>query len=96
MHVFAVGKGVGLKGVPQPADSAAEVPEYAVDRDHILTDVSVYWFTSTAGSSANLYYESAHDPSAWAPKERSPVPTGVAVFTSSDWSVLQMSSAPTG
>ena len=65
-------------------DSAAELPEDAVDRDHILTDVSVYWFTSTAGSSANLYYESAHDPSAWAPKERSPVPTGVAVFTSLD------------
>ena len=65
-------------------DSAAELPEDAVDRDHILTNVSVYWFTSTAGSSANRYYESAHDPSAWTPKERSPVPTGVAVFTSSD------------
>ena len=65
-------------------DSAAELPEDAVDRDHILTNVSMYWFTSTAGSSANRYYESAHDPSAWTPKERSPVPTGVAVFTSSD------------
>ena len=40
--------------------------------------------TSTAGASANRYYESAHDPSAFGPKERSPVPTGVAVFTSQD------------
>jgi epoxide hydrolase len=65
-------------------DLAAELPEEAVDRDHILTDVSVYWFTNTAGSSANLYYEAAHDPSAWAPKDRSPVPTGVALFPSAN------------
>ena len=43
-------------------DSAAELPEDAVDRDHLLTDVSIYWFTGTAGSSANLYYETYHDP----------------------------------
>ncbi|HEY9523676.1 MAG TPA: epoxide hydrolase, partial [Thermopolyspora sp.] len=30
---------------------AANVPEDAVDRDRILTNVSVYWFTNTAGSS---------------------------------------------
>jgi epoxide hydrolase len=63
-------------------DPAADLPEDAVDRDRILTNVMLYWLTSTAGSSANLYYEGAHDPRA--PKERSPVPTGVAVFTSAD------------
>lgn len=47
--------------------------------DNLLTNVSLYWFTGTAGSSANLYYEAAHDPSAWAAKPRSPVPTGVAL-----------------
>jgi hypothetical protein len=59
---------------------AAELPEDAIDGDRILTNVSLYWFTGTAGPSANLYYERFHDPSLWAPKERSPVPTGVAVF----------------
>ena len=65
-------------------DPAADLPEDAVDRDHILTNVMLYWLTGTAGSSANLYYEGAHDPGARAPKQRSPVPTGVAVFTSAD------------
>jgi pimeloyl-ACP methyl ester carboxylesterase len=62
-------------------DPTSELPEDAVDRDHLLTNVSLYWFTGTAGSAANLYWENAHDPGAWAPKQRSGVPTGVAVFT---------------
>ncbi len=64
-------------------DPAAALPEDAVDRDHMLTDVSIYWFTDTAGSSANLYYETYHDPSLFAPRERGTVPTGVAVSTTS-------------
>jgi pimeloyl-ACP methyl ester carboxylesterase len=61
-------------------DPAAELPEDAVDRDRLLTNVMVYWLTGTAGSSARWYYESAHDPAAWAPKERSATPTGVVLF----------------
>jgi pimeloyl-ACP methyl ester carboxylesterase len=57
-----------------------ELPEEAVDRDRILTDVSIYWFTGTAGSSAHTYWERFHDPAMWAPKPRGTVPTGVAVF----------------
>ena len=53
------------------------LPEDAVPRDEILADVSVYWFTGTAGSTANLYYESMHSGDWPTP---SPVPTGVAVF----------------
>jgi pimeloyl-ACP methyl ester carboxylesterase len=60
-------------------DPAATLPEDAVDRDLLLTNVSLYWFTGTAGSSANLYWEMAHDPSAWAPKPKSTVPLGVAL-----------------
>jgi pimeloyl-ACP methyl ester carboxylesterase len=59
------------------------LPEDSVDRDHLLTNVMVYWLTATAGSSADLYYEGAHDAAGggWgAEMERSPVPTGVAVF----------------
>jgi pimeloyl-ACP methyl ester carboxylesterase len=59
---------------------AALLPEDAVDRDRILTDVSIYWFTATAGSAAHTYYERFNDPSMWMPQERSTVPTAVAVF----------------
>lgn len=65
-------------------DTAKELPEDAVDRDRLLTNVSLYWYTGTAGSSAHLYYETAHDPSAWAPKERGTVPTAVVVALPSD------------
>jgi len=53
------------------------LPEDAVPRDEILADVSVYWFTGTAGSTANLYYESMHSGDWPTP---SGVPTGAAVF----------------
>ncbi len=57
---------------------SATAPEDAVDRDHLLTNVMLYWLTATAGTSANLYYEAAHSGAGWpAPPE---VPTGVAVF----------------
>lgn len=58
-------------------DPAQALPEDAVPRDRLLANVSVYWFTRTATSSANLYYETTH---ARALPELSPVPTGVAVF----------------
>lgn len=57
-------------------------PGDAVSRDRLLTNVSVYWFTRTAGSSATLYYELAsllpiNSPSAPPPF---PAPLGVAVY----------------
>jgi pimeloyl-ACP methyl ester carboxylesterase len=62
---------------------SAERPEDAVDRDQLLTNVTVYWLTGTAGSSARLYYETAHTGTGtgWGGSpELSTVPTGVAVF----------------
>jgi pimeloyl-ACP methyl ester carboxylesterase len=53
------------------------LPEEAVDRDQLLTNVTLYWLTATAGSSARLYKETADLGRANAP---SSVPTGVAVF----------------
>ena len=41
-------------------NSAKDLPDDAVPRDRLLANVSVYWFTGTAGSSANLYYETIH------------------------------------
>ncbi|TWD80453.1 pimeloyl-ACP methyl ester carboxylesterase [Kribbella amoyensis] len=58
-------------------DPARPLPEDAVPLDHLLTDVSLYWFTNTAATSANLYYENRHASEFPGP---STVPTGVAVF----------------
>lgn len=61
-----------------------EAPEDAIDRDQLLTIVSLYWFTATAGSSAQLYYESSHLDSqfmqTWAGPWHLSMPVGVAVF----------------
>ena len=51
--------------------------ESMMNRDHILTNVMLYWLTGTAGSAAQLYYENTHGTEWPAP---SGVPTGVAVF----------------
>lgn len=55
------------------------LPHEVVDRDQLLTNVTLYWLTGTAGSSARLYYET-RQARAWNPVARSEVPTGVAVF----------------
>ncbi len=57
--------------------SDRDLPEDAISLDTILTDVSLYWFTKTAGSAANIYYESMHGQDWPTP---STVPTGVAAF----------------
>jgi microsomal epoxide hydrolase len=61
----------------------AEVPEEAVDRDAILTNVSLYWLTASGGSSAQLYFEGAKRMERAISGTASPpltVPLGVAVF----------------
>jgi pimeloyl-ACP methyl ester carboxylesterase len=59
------------------ADKFHDLALEGVDRDGILTNVTLYWLTGTAGSAANLYYESVHSQNWPTP---SAVPTGVAVF----------------
>jgi pimeloyl-ACP methyl ester carboxylesterase len=56
---------------------STDLPETAIDRDHMLTNVTLYWLTGTGGSSANVYYEGMHSGEWPTP---STVPTGVAVF----------------
>ena len=68
-------------------DSAKDLPEDAVDRDRLLATISIYWFTDTARSVANSYYERFHDASMWAPKPPATVPTGVAVFATADYAI---------
>lgn len=81
-----------FKELTDPEDG---LPEESIDRDRMLTDVSLYWFTGTAGSAAQVYYEemSANDWSdttdgdatrdgsddAWAAGQPATVPTAVLV-----------------
>jgi hypothetical protein len=58
-------------------DPARALPSDAVALGHLLTDVSIYWFTNTSATSANLYYENRVVADG---TDRSSVPTGVAVF----------------
>jgi pimeloyl-ACP methyl ester carboxylesterase len=55
-------------------------PEDAVDRDQLLTNVTLYWLTGTAGSAARIYYERAHADYWGAPPEPSNAPTALADF----------------
>jgi pimeloyl-ACP methyl ester carboxylesterase len=57
---------------------AAALPDDAVDRDQLLTNISIYWLTNTGGSSAGFYYEDAHAGRDWA--SPSQVPQGWAIF----------------
>jgi pimeloyl-ACP methyl ester carboxylesterase len=68
-------------------DPTKELPEDAVDRDRMLATVTIYWFTDTARSVANSYYERFHDASMWTPKPPATTPTGVAVFAAGDYAI---------
>lgn len=71
-------------------DPEEALPEAAIDRDRMLTNISLYWFSGTAGSSAQIYYESMNDPMAWMPIDQGTVPTGVLVSCSHDTSVRRI------
>jgi len=53
-------------------------PESIFTKDELLTNITLYWVTQTAASSARIYYESRHAPPA-APR-RIEVPTACADF----------------
>ena len=72
-------------------DGAAELPEDAVDREQLLANASIYWFSRAGASSAHITYEGmqafrqfmeehAGDDGASTPTTELGVPTGVAVF----------------
>jgi epoxide hydrolase len=71
-------------------DPEDALPEKAINRDRMLTNVSLYWFSGTAGTSAQIYYESMHDESAWIPKGRGTVPTGVLLSLSHDTAIRSL------
>ncbi len=75
LHDSPVGQ---LAWIAEKFRSFSNTTEDLIDRDDLLTDVSIYWFTETANSSARLY---AAQTGGWgAPAPVNTVPTGVAVF----------------
>jgi epoxide hydrolase len=58
-------------------DPEADLPENAVDRDQLLANASLYWFTRSGGSAAHALYESMHAQE-WG--EEATAPIGWAVF----------------
>jgi epoxide hydrolase len=52
-------------------------PERAFDRDALLDNVSLYWLTNSAASSARLYWETAHTPAAF---DAGGVPVALSTF----------------
>ncbi|WP_029897652.1 epoxide hydrolase family protein [Nocardia brasiliensis] len=52
-----------------------------IDRDVLLTNISIYWFTRSGASAAQFLWETAHSGMAWAAP--SGVPQGWAIFNTS-------------
>jgi epoxide hydrolase len=74
------------------AEKVHEWTDLPVDRDQLLTTVSLYWFTGSGASAAHTLYEQAHS-SDWGTPPA--VPQGFAVF-GADETVRKLVPAPPG
>src|SRR5690349_10095984 len=72
------------------AEKVHEWTDLPVDRDQLLTTVSLYWFTGSGATAAHTLYEQAHS-SDWGPPPA--VPQGFAVF-GADETVRKLFPAP--
>jgi pimeloyl-ACP methyl ester carboxylesterase len=72
------------------AEKVHEWTDLPVDRDQLLTTVSLYWFTGSGASAAHTLYEQAHSSDWGAPPT---VPQGFAVF-GADETVRKLVPAP--
>jgi epoxide hydrolase len=74
------------------AEKVHEWTDLPVDRDQLLTTVSLYWYTCSGATAAHTLYEQAHS-SDWGPPPA--VPQGFAVF-GADETVRKLVLAPPG
>src|SRR5690349_24283030 len=74
------------------AEKVHEWTDLPVDRDQLLTTVSLYWFTGSGATAAHTLYEQAHS-SGWGTPPA--VPQGFAVF-GADETVRKLVPAPAG
>lgn len=54
--------------------------ERSITRDELLTNITLYWVTETAGSAARIYYEAMHGGEFQPLPAKITVPTGCAIF----------------
>ena len=90
-----IGYGLADSPVLQLAWIAEKVHEWTdlpVDRDQLLTTVSLYWFTGSGATAAHTLYEQAHSSDWGGPPA---VPRGFAVF-GADETVRKLVPAPPG
>jgi pimeloyl-ACP methyl ester carboxylesterase len=69
---------VGLLGWNTQLMTPDAMGDKQLDEDFIVTNVALYWFTNTGGSSIRFYYEDAHGAR---PTQPTTVPLGVAGFS---------------
>jgi len=74
------------------AEKFCEWTDLPIDRDQLLTTVSLYWFTGSGATAAHTLYEQAHSTDWGAPAA---APQGFAVF-GADETVRKLVSAPDG
>ena len=74
------------------AEKVHEWTDLPIDRDQLLTTVSLYWFTGSGASAAHTLYEQAHSSDWGAPPA---VPQGFAVF-GADETARRLVPAPPG
>jgi len=74
------------------AEKAHEWTDLPVDRDQLLTTVSLYWYTGSGASAAHTLYDQAHSSDWGVPPA---VPQGFAVF-GADETVRKLVPAPAG
>ena len=74
------------------AEKVCEWTDLPVDRDQLLTTVSLYWFTRSGASAAHTLYDQAHSSDWGAPPA---VPQAIAVFGADD-TVRKLVPAPDG
>ena len=74
------------------AEKVHEWTDLPVDRDQLLTTVSLYWFTGSGAAAAHTLYDQAHSAEWGAPPT---VPQGFAVF-GADQTVRKLVPAPPG
>lgn len=72
------------------AEKFEEWTDLPIDRDQLLTTVSLYWFTGSGATAAHTLYEQAHSSDWGAPPD---VPQGFAVF-GADETVRKLVPAP--
>lgn len=76
LAAWIVEKFHGWTDMPQGADGDLD---NHFDKDELLTNISIYWFTETITSSARIYFENRNTPN-MKPVGYINVPTGAAIF----------------